>query len=244
MFMLKPIINLLLVICLTTPAFSQKVVNDANAEVRTVSGFQSVSVCSGIDLYITPGNEEVVVISAADSKIRDRIKTEVTDGVLRIYIEQKGHINISWNSSRKAMKAYVSYKTLKGILACGGSDVLVVEGQIKQEELYITLSGGSDFSGTVDVSKLKITQSGGSDSDVRGNATRLETTLSGGSDLDAFELLVEECVVTASGGSDAKLNVSTKLVANASGGSDIDVKGKCEITKSTSGASDVRRREK
>jgi hypothetical protein len=241
--MLKSIINLLFVAFITVPAFSQKVVNDPNAEVRSVSSFHSISVSSGIDLYLTPGTDETVVVSAADSKIRDRIKTEVTDGNLRIYVEQKGHINISWNSSKKAMKAYVSFKSLKAIAASGGSDVSVVDGTVKEETLNIALSGGSDFSGAIDVSRVKIAQSGGSDSDIRGNAKHLEAALSGGSDLDAYGLLVEECVVATSGGSDAKVNVSTKLVATASGGSDIEVKGKCEITKRTSGASEIRRRD-
>lgn len=240
--MLKSSISLFVVtILLGVSGAAQKVLNDPDAEVRTATGYHSVSVSSGIDLYLTQGDEETVVISAED-KIKERIKTEVTNGVLKIYIEWKSNIKISWNN-KKPSKAYVSYKSLKSISGSGGSDIRLVDGIIKTDELHISLSGGSDFNGSVDVSKLNINQSGGSDSDIRGSAGRMEADISGGCDIDAYGLAVENCVINASGGSDARINVSAKLVANASGGSDIDVKGKCEITKNTSGASEIRRRD-
>lgn len=241
--MLKTSITLfisLLFFATVTPA---QQINDPNAEVRNVGSFTSVSVSSGIDLFLTPGNEETVVVSAADEKYRDRIKTEVKDGHLKIYIEWKSNIQIGWNSSKKALKAYVSFKTLKSISASGGSDVSIVSGSVKNNDLDINLSGGSDFNGSIDVEQLKLNQSGGSDCDLRGSATSAKVSISGGSDLDAYGLSVTTCELTASGGSDARVNVSSKLNATASGGSDVDVKGNCELAKSTSGGSSVKKRD-
>jgi hypothetical protein len=239
--------SIILSVCLflgVYAASAQKVVNDANAEIRSVGSFHSISVASGIDLYLSPGNEETVVVSASDTKLRDKIKTEVKDGKLKIYIEYKSNIQINWNNNKKWLKAYVSYKTLKALSGSGGSDIMVVGGSIKEDNLDLSLSGGSDFTGEVNVNTLVIDQSGGSDSDIKGTAKDVKVNISGGSDIDAFGLVADNCTINASGGSDARLNVSTKLVANASGGSDIDVKGKCDITKNTSGASDVTRRNK
>lgn len=239
--MLKSSISLLFTLfCFA--GMAQQVVNDPNAVVRSVPGFHSVSVSSGIDLYLTPGNEETVVISA-DDKVRDKIIVEVKNGVLKIYFEWKSNIRISWSNSKKPMKAYVSFKEMKAISASGGSDVTVVNGELSATNLDISCSGGSDFSGAVSATSLNVNLSGGSDADLRGKATRMDASISGGSDIDAYGLNLEECTINASGGSDATLNVSVKLVANASGGSDIDVKGKCEITKHASGASEVRRRD-
>lgn len=241
--MLKTSINLFITLLFCVTATQAQQINDPNAEVRNVGSFTSVSVSSGIDLYLTPGNEETVVVSASDEKYRDRIKTEVKDGHLKIYIEYKSNIQISWNSSKRKMKAYVSFKTLKGISASGGSDVSILNGSVKNSDLDISLSGGSDLTGSIEVNTLKLNQSGGSDCDLRGSADEAKVTISGGSDLDAYGLSMNNCVLSASGGSDAKLNVSTKLNATASGGCDVDVKGKCEIVKSTSGASEVKRRD-
>ena len=241
--MVKTSINLLLVFFLFGfSAAAQQVVNDPNAEVRAASGFHAVSVSSGIDLYLTPGNEEAVVISA-DDKVRSRIIVEVKNGTLKIYYDWKNNIRISWSNNKKPMKAYVSFKQLKSVSASGGSDVSVVNGELNADNLDISCSGGSDFTGSVSATNLTVDLSGGSDADLRGKATKMDANISGGSDIDAYGLSLEHCTINASGGSDATLNVSVKLVANASGGSDIDVKGKCEITKSASGASEIRRRD-
>ena len=57
-------------------AFAQetKVINDANAVTRAVSGsFTGISVSSGIDLYLTQGNEESIAVSASEQKHLDRL---------------------------------------------------------------------------------------------------------------------------------------------------------------------------
>src|SRR5258705_13015589 len=87
---------------------AQKVINDPNAEKRNVSGYHAISVSGGIDLYLSQGSESVAV-SASETKYRDRIKTEVENGVLKIWYETNSNINIDWGNNRK-MKAYVSFK--------------------------------------------------------------------------------------------------------------------------------------
>lgn len=241
--MLKTSINLFIAMLFCASVAHAQQINDPNAEVRAVGSFTAVSVGSGIDLFLTPGNDETVVVSASETKFRDRIKTEVKDGKLRIFIDWQNNVQIGWNGTKKWLKAYVSFKTLNGISASGGSDVSIVSGTVKNNDLDISLSGGSDFTGNIEVSKLNLNQSGGSDCDLRGTATEAKVSISGGSDLDAYGLSMSNCEVHASGGSDAKVNVSTKLVAHASGGSDVDVKGKCEITKTTSGAGSVKKRD-
>lgn len=89
---------------------AQTIVNDANAEVRTVPSFNAVSVGGGIDLILTSGGEGVAV-SARTTEFRDAIKTEVKNGVLRISYEWRD--GKAWNvGTSKKLKAYVSYKTL------------------------------------------------------------------------------------------------------------------------------------
>ena len=84
-------------------------VNDKNAEQRTVSGFSSISVASGIDLYLSAGDKETVVVSASDTKYRDKIVTRVEGNTLKIYLDDKSHW---WGGEDRKMRAYVSFKTL------------------------------------------------------------------------------------------------------------------------------------
>jgi hypothetical protein len=222
-------------------ANAQQTISDPNAQVRTVEAFSSIAVSSGIDLYLTPGETETVVVSASEDKYRDKIITKVENGVLKIYYDWKNNIQINWNS-RRVMKAYVSYKTLEKLSAGGGSDVFVVNGTIKQTNLNVSLSGGSDFKGRLEVDKLVFAQSGGSDSDISGTAKTASISISGGSDMDAYSLTVADCTVNASGGSDVSVTVTNKLTASASGGSDISYKGDCELAKSASGGGSVKKR--
>jgi hypothetical protein len=219
--------------------FSQDVVNDKNAEKRNVSGFHGITIASGIDLYFNQG-EEAVAVSAADISDRDRIKTEVSNGVLKIYLDTKG-FHWGMRGDRK-MRAYVSCKVLDRLEASGGSDVYIKDG-LKSENLDMHLSGGSDFKGKLTVGRLSIEQSGGSDSFISGTATDLSVNVSGGSDLNGYDLAVDLCRVDASGGSDIHITANKELTVEASGGSDVYYKGAAVIkAQQTSGSSSVSRK--
>ena len=75
----------------TAVAQNPKVINDANAQKRTVTSFHGIAIQSGIDLYLNQGGDEAVAVSASDRDVRDRIVTEVEDGILHIYLDDKWH---------------------------------------------------------------------------------------------------------------------------------------------------------
>jgi hypothetical protein len=141
-----------------------------------------------------------------------------------------------------SMKAYVSYKTLSALTASGGSDVNV-EGTIKSDKLTLSLSGGADFKGRVEVGTLVMNQSGGSDSDLSGGVTDLKIHASGGSDFSGYNLMTDNCIIYASGGSDVRITVNKEFYAEASGASDVVWKGKATVKGSkASGAGKVSHR--
>lgn len=219
-------------------AFSQKIINDPNAETRTVHSFTGIEVSGGIDLYLSSGNEAVAV-SASKDEYRDRIRTEVENGILKIWYDSKWGVNISGN---KNLKAYVSYKTLKSLAASGGSDINV-ESIIATSELSLRVSGGSDFKGAVDVNELTVRQSGGSDIRISGRATTLTVDASGGSDFKGYDLIAELCELEASGASDIEITANREISARASGASDIYYRGKPAVKEAkSSGASSVKSR--
>ena len=216
----------------------QKTINDQNAEPRSVKGFHAIKAEDGIDLYLTQGNEEAVAVSASRIEYRDKIRTVVENGVLRIYYEE--NFRLGWRDRK--LRAYVSFKTLDGLEGSGGADIIVT-GVIKSPSLKMDISGGSDFSGTVEVADLIIDQSGGSDVDIKGTASKLTISASGGSDFNGYGLSVEYATVSASGGSDAQITVTKELTADASGGSDIDYKGGAAVKNlNSSGGSSVSKR--
>jgi len=236
---MKKIALSILTVLLVATVFAQQV-NDANAEKRNVSGYHAIQVSGGIDLYLSQGDESVAV-SASEIKHRDRIKTELKDGVLKIWYEydKEQHVRVEWGN--KKMKAYVSYKNLDKLGGSGGSDI-VVYGAIKVPTLSLNLSGGSDFNGKVETTDLKIDASGGSDVTISGTASKLDIDASGGSDFRGYDLLADICNLQASGGSDVYVTINKELSADASGGSDVFYKGNGLIRDiKSSGSSSVKK---
>lgn len=216
-----------------------KTIRDENAQKRNVSGFHSIHVEDGIDLYLSQDETEAVAVSAARTEYRDKIQTIVKDGILYISYDESP-INFNWRSRR--LRAYVSAKTLKALRASGGSDVYIPSG-FNTTDLTMHISGGSDFDGTINAENLEIKATGGSDAKLNGKTVNLKINASGGSDFDGYGMIAENVFVHASGGSDARVTATRELGVEASGGSDVDYKGSAILKyKSSSGGSSVSKR--
>jgi hypothetical protein len=222
-------------------SFAQnKVVNDPNAEVRSVKGFHAIQVSSGIHLYLTQGSEEAVAVSASEKKYRDRIITEVEGGVLKIYVDMN-HWRF-WDDDWKNKKAYVSCKFLDELKASSGARV-DVDGSLSAENLSLRFSSGSDFEGQVKVNELKISQGSGADAEISGKATNLRVEGSSGSTLGGFDLATDLCNASCSSGATVHITVNKELSASASSGGQIYYKGTGLIRDiSTSSGGEVSRK--
>lgn len=238
--MKKFLLSLLVLVIASGALVAQKIIKDPNAEKRNVSGYHGISVSSDIDLYLSQG-EESVAVSASDTKYRDRIKTEVKDGILKIWYEynSNSNINIQWGNHK--MKAYVSFKDIDKLTCSGGSDI-AVDGSIKVNALTLHLSGGTDFEGKVEADELKVKASGGCDVAISGVAKKLDIYASGGSNFKGYELAADVCNLVANGGSDVQITINKELNANARGDSNVFYKGNGMIRDlKTSGSSSIKK---
>ena len=211
-------------------------VNDANAEVRNITGsFNNIIISGGIDLYLSQYDKEAVAISAASDENRQNIKTVVDNNTLKIFYDGgKG-----WSKGNKKMKVYVSFINLEKLKASGACYV-VVAGLIEVPALVLNMNGASDFKGAVKVNTLTMDLSGSSDAAISGSANLLTIESSGASDIKGYGLVTEVCNAKASGASDINITVNKELNVNASGASDVYYKGTAEVKdKHTSGASSV-----
>ncbi len=222
---------------LVISAIAQKTfVNDANAEVRKLSGsFTNIKVSGGIDLYISQYDTESVAVSASSDEYISNIKTIVENNTLRIFFEG----GRSWNSGNKKLKVYVSFKSLEKLVVSGACDVQVA-GIIQLPSFKLDLNGASSFKGAVKVDNLSLDLSGASDVRLNGFAAAVYIQSSGASDMKGYELVADICTAKASGASDINITVNKELNATASGASDIYYKGEAVVKKmSSSGASSI-----
>ncbi len=232
---MKKIYITFLILAAVTLSYAQTKINDPNAQVRDVKGFHGIKVSHAIDLYLSQSADEVVAVSASKEEYRDRIKTEVQNGVLRIWYDNPS----KWSRGDKKLKAYISFKTLDRLNASGASDIRVT-GIIKGNELDINMSGASDFDGAIEVNSLTVDLNGASDMTVKGSATTLKIDVSGASDFKGYDLETDNCSASASGASDIKITVNKELSAHASGASGVRYRGNGVIRDiKTNGASSV-----
>ena len=226
--MKKIIFTIISVFILSAAIAQDKIVNDANAQVRAVSAFHAIKVSTGIHLYLTQSNEEKVAVSADNSEHRAKIVTEVVNGVLRIYYDNR-HNWFSWNDDNRNLRAYVSCKTLDALNASSGAHV-EVDGSIHSNTLALDFSSGAWFKGSVNVSGLHIDEGSGAHSVISGSANDIKASASSGSHLDASALVTDKCDADASSGGHIDVNVSKTLSASASSGGHIYYRGDAVIT--------------
>lgn len=242
--MKKIVLSFIILASLFTKAFSQDemIVNDKNAELRNISGsFHGIRVSNAFDVIIKQGNEDAVIVSASEEKYRKRIKTEVRDGILRIWYDNEG-LKINWGNFDMKLRAYVSVKNIDMISVSGACDIKI-DGILKGEKLNVDLSGASSLKGEVEFSEMDVDQSGASDSKLKGKVNNIRIDVSGASDFRGFELVAQNCSADASGASDIQVTVEKDLKANSSGASDIEYKGSASISNfKTSGGSSVKKR--
>jgi len=239
----------------------KNVVHDPNAVIRNVSGFTGISVSGGISLYLSQGSSDAVAVSTDNANDTEKVKTEVKDGILKIYVENGAWNGWTWKSKR--VKAYVTAKTIEKI-DVSGSSIINVTDKISSNNLKFDLSGNSIFKGDlsassakVDIngassfkgsliinSSLKLEVSGASTMSLSGSVTTADIDVSGASSFKAYEFSIDNCKAEASGASSLAISVKKELNAEASGASSIKYIGSPEIKKlETSGASSIKKRE-
>lgn len=220
--MKKLLLSLVIMLALNAFAQDAKVITDANATVRTLNaGFTAVEVSSGINLYITQGDAEAIAVSATEQKYQDRIKTEVVNGVLKIYYDNKG---VTWKPGDRKLKAYVSCKTLQSLNISAGS-VTIVIGNIQAENFKLDVGSGSDFTGALQVKTLVTNVNSGASVKISGKADKLIIDVSSGADFKGYDLVVDFCEAKASSGAEIHVTINKELSARASSGADIKYKG-------------------
>ncbi len=202
-------------------------VNDPNAEKRPLaSGFSAIEVSDGIELLLTQGSGESVAVSASDREYIDRLKTEVQDGVLKIYYDNKMMV---WNNNgKRKLKAYVAFKNLESLKASSGADV-TMKSTLAVNKLEMHFSSGSRFTGEINISSLDVSQNSGSEINTTGKAENLKTDLSSGALFKGFDLAVNYCEAKATSGAEVRITVNKELNAKANSGGSIKYKGEAVI---------------
>lgn len=179
---------------------------------RTVNDFSELKVTTGMNVWITQGEQTKVVV-IADENLHDVILTEVSGKTLKVYTDSR----IRWAKERKVL---ITVKNLEEITSTAGSNVFS-NGGLNFEDLKVTTSAGSNATLEVFSQKLKVKASSGSNAKIKGKGYDVELEASSGSNIKAAGLDATLCEAKASSGANVHVTVLKEVDAKASSGGNV-----------------------
>ncbi|MEX2511920.1 MAG: head GIN domain-containing protein [Cyclobacteriaceae bacterium] len=208
----------LLSLCFTLVSFQ---LLSQTTETRSVSPFTRISTGGSWDVVIQKGDKPEVRLESRNLDL-EKVKTEVKDQTLRVYLEKGKYRYIN-------LKVFITYTQLEEIRISGSGD-LNSPTVLNAGDLAITLSGSGDASfSALSAENLSITMSGSGDMYVGdGEVGGLEITQSGSGDFKGLDMHSLDAHIRKSGSGDTSLGVSETLSVRASGSGDVQYRGNPE----------------
>src|SRR5690606_29224118 len=170
------------------------------------------------------------------------IKTEVSNGVLKIYIDENSKIR-----NYKNLNVFVAGKKVKEFSSNSGS-AIICTGKIAQPSVAVEVSSGSRFEGdidsktvavnansgalvklTADTSDLSLKANSGASITMSGKSTNVAIKTDSGSLVNAKSLETKNATIKTSTGASVSVSVSDSITANANSSSSIHYFGSPKI---------------
>ena len=183
---------------------------------RHVGDFGAISASAGLEVILTQDSVVKVVVEA-DDNLQEIIKTEVTNGELKIYPKQR----ISWC---EAKRVYVTFKSIHAAEVSSGAE-LKSKKELKMDAFQLTASSGANINLSLAVKNLNVDASSGGNILLSGSAENFEVEGSSGANIKAKELQSKSCNAGASSGANLRVMVTEKVHAQASSGGNIKISG-------------------
>lgn len=197
-------------------------------ETMNVTGFDSISLSSGITSNIVIGPNFKVEAKANKEKYLDKLDVELKDGNL--------HFGYATGFGGFLSFAFVdifieiTLPVLHNIKVSSGAES-TISGKFPPEFTAQASSGAEIDLVNIDVISLDLTASSGADIDASGQCRFLSVKASSGGDVSAKKLICDAAEVTASSGGDATVFATSTITSNASSGGDVTVFGSPATTQ-------------
>ncbi|WP_080776597.1 DUF4252 domain-containing protein [Chryseobacterium phocaeense] len=219
-----------------------------NGEARNVGEFSGISVSTGVNVVFKQESPASVKVIADADKLQ-YIITKVENGILKVYVDNKGTKNLRF----KNLSVNISAPRMNSIKASSGANFNVVN-SIRENDLVIDASSGANVKGdfkisnTIDVGissganiragmttgTLMVKASSGSNGAIEGKADSGIIDISSGALLKADNLRMDNLEAEATSGGNLSVNVSSRLKVKASSGGLVRYKGRPEIESNIS----------
>jgi hypothetical protein len=190
-------------------------------ETRDLGDFDKISVTRGMNVYISQGSNQKVVVKA-DENLLDVIETSVSDGTLKVSCNR---------AIRKAEsnKVLVTVPNIDLLRTTAGSNVFA-EDTLNLKTLEIKSTAGSNIKLVLNAEELNVSAVAGSNVFLNGTSESFNAKANSGSNVKAGDLRSETCDLKASSGANIWINVQKELSAKVSSGANVFYAGNPEST--------------
>jgi hypothetical protein len=185
-------------------------------ETRDVPEFSGIGLSAPIDVVVTQGEAQSVVLEGPD-EVLAMLETVVEGRSLQI--RQKKGERSEWHSKTK-VKARVTAKRIEALAISGSGDIAAPA--ITGEALKVSISGSGDVR-------------------VGGRVEGFSASIAGSGDIRAGELDAQRVNVSIAGSGDATVRARQALSVNVAGSGDVRYYGDPAVSKSVMGSGSVRR---
>jgi hypothetical protein len=201
-------------------------------ETRAVSGFHGVNLDLAGDVEVSVADQYSVEVEAQENLL-PILKTEVKDGILRLYFDQ----SVSFSDNIKIKVSGPAFDAL----SLGGSGNIKVMTPLKAEHLKLDVGGSGDIDANqAEATSISCTIAGSGGIEVGGKATDLNVDIAGSGGFKAKSLSVSNCTVEVSGSGDVVCGeVAQKLKASVSGSGSVQYSGTPGVETHISGSGSV-----
>lgn len=205
-------------------------------EDRNISGFAGVHVSSGIDVYLSEGDDFEVRVEA-DENLMEVILTEVKGNMLVVRTDRYGI------RRAKSKRVHVTLPDLEELKISSAGDC-VGRTPFTCDDLRLDISSAGDLSLEVEADRIDLDISSSGDAKIEGSAKILNVSLSSAGDLHAFDLIADKVDVNVSSAGDARVHATEEISMNASSAGNIYYRGGAEVIRSkSSSAGDIIRKD-
>jgi hypothetical protein len=193
---------------------------EMTSQTRNVSNYEQVALQGSIDVQLVAGKEGKLTVEA-ESNLMEYIKTEVSGGKLKIYVEDG--VNLSPSRNRD-IKVTVPFESIHKVSLTGSGDITSSD-RIKSRNFEVHVTGSGDINLDIFAENVKGSVTGSGDIILNGTTTNLHCTVTGSGDFQAYELKAENVKAVVSGSGDIEVSPSEELEASVSGSGDITYNG-------------------
>jgi hypothetical protein len=202
-------------------------------EQRDLKGFNAIEVDGSLDVNLVQGTNELVTVNAPAEKIFKYIKTEVHNGVLKIFIEKNnefnwgnwGHFDLRNPGGRpNKIMVEVRIKEIKSIQASGSSNIYF-KNSINCEHINLNISGSASASGMIKAKSISGSLQASCGVNFSGRSDDVNLMVSGSAVFNANNLLTDNITIDLQGSSTASIIATHIIIAHLNGNSSLTYTG-------------------